>query len=244
MFDVNIRRLVGRHIHLRATSLGRYQYEWPECHDLSSYAGTDKRPYKLSKAAFKLYKSAELHTKPERRKPLAFYVIIIALLALIPLTYKVYQRIHGFIEPESVMVQKTIPQVQQNGLAHLAPLPLPSPGNSNQFDFHPRVPGRPETAPAYDGMVEVVTAPVVIGCASGPGWCRCYATKGYPYPATEQFCRDYLAGKVPTYIRAKHLYPVQTDQSQDSSRISQMVTSNIGRINYFPASKSNEINNQ
>jgi zona occludens toxin len=243
LFDVNVRRLIGRHIHLRATSLGRYQYEWPECNDLSSFSGTDKRPYKLPKRAFSLYKSAEIHTKHDRRKPIAFYVVIAALLFLVPLVYKVYGRIDAVIHPESVMVQKTIPQVQQNGLAHVTPSP-PSPAVSNQFDFHPRQPGRPETAPAYDGMVEVVTAPIVIGCASGPGWCRCYATKGYPYPATEQFCRDYLAGKVLSYLRAKPLYSAQTHQSDDSSRISQMITSNIGRNDYFPASKLNEIKNQ
>jgi zona occludens toxin len=228
LFDVNVRRLVGRHIHLRATSLGRYQYEWPECNDLGSFAGTDKRPYQLSKQAFKLYKSAEIHTKQDHRKPLAYWVFLACLVIAAPLFYVLYQRVQMHVD---VQTTAHVPQEPANAIK-IPPLPsspvpvIPASG-PNSYDFHPRSPGRPETAPAYDGMVEVVTAPVVIGCASGPGWCRCYATKGYPYPATEQFCRDYLAGKIPSYIRAKRLDVAQAQPSHEYQPFSSQLLRNV-----------------
>ena len=45
-----------------------------------SRADAVTRPYTLPKHVFKLYKSAEVHTVQEKRKPLAFYASVLALV--------------------------------------------------------------------------------------------------------------------------------------------------------------------
>ena len=51
LLDGNIRKLVGRHVHIRNTFFGRYLYEWPECGEpdiKSSRQLSASRRYKLS----------------------------------------------------------------------------------------------------------------------------------------------------------------------------------------------------
>ena len=46
LLDSNIRRLVGRHIHIKQTPLGRYLYEWPEVGEPESKASRDRHQHK------------------------------------------------------------------------------------------------------------------------------------------------------------------------------------------------------
>lgn len=74
----NVRALVGRHIHLRATALGNYLYEFPEwCENpqtKSARTSCVRARYRLPKAAFSLYESASLHVKVSKRKPFQLFV--------------------------------------------------------------------------------------------------------------------------------------------------------------------------
>lgn len=102
LLDSNVRALCGKHIALRATPLGRYKYEWPEVGDIESKTSRDtaaKSRYKLPKHVFKLYKSAEAHTKHSHTLPMAAK----ALLVLIPLAaflmFSSYKTISGKFNP-------------------------------------------------------------------------------------------------------------------------------------------------
>lgn len=75
--DGNVRRLVGKHIHLRPTWAGRYQYEFPECNDSTKNTSSGvKSSYKLNTKVFDLYKSASIHTKQNKKIPAAVYAVI------------------------------------------------------------------------------------------------------------------------------------------------------------------------
>lgn len=102
LFDSNIRRLVNKHIHLRPTWAGRYQYEYPECNDQPKNTTSGiKSKYKLNKKVFSLFKSASLHTKQSKKIPLSFYLIFVALFILAALMYRLNTRYSGHINPET-----------------------------------------------------------------------------------------------------------------------------------------------
>jgi len=79
-FEKKVRLVCGKHIHLRPTWAGRYQYEYPECNDnVKSVGGAVKSKYKLDKKVFSLYKSSSLHTENKRKIPFAVYILLGAI---------------------------------------------------------------------------------------------------------------------------------------------------------------------
>lgn len=93
LLDTNIRSLVSRHIHLKPTWVGRFQYEWPECKDsVQSTTDAIKSTYKLDKNTFSLYKSASIHTKQKRKIPTILYFLIVMLIILVFLSQSIYAR--------------------------------------------------------------------------------------------------------------------------------------------------------
>jgi zona occludens toxin len=94
----NVRALVGRHIHLRATALGNYLYEFPEwCENpqtKSARTSCVRSRYRLPKAGFNLYESASLHVKTDKRKPIQLFIVIAVLLAIPVLGYQFIRSVY------------------------------------------------------------------------------------------------------------------------------------------------------
>lgn len=201
LLEMNIRRLVGRHIHLVASWKGRAQYEWPECHEnTASTAGAVSRPYVLKKSIFTKYKSASVHTKLEKRPPIAIYVIAIAAVLLIWLGNDIYSR-HSAPEPESPKIDQQQPSPTNLNTTVQSVIPAgQTKFQSNSFDFTPRVKSRAETAPAYDGMVKVQSVPFPETCSA---WttetekhCRCLTDQHTPYDMPYSQCVAYARHEV------------------------------------------------
>lgn len=198
LLDVNVRRLVGRHVHLRDTGiLGRYWYEWPECNDALDWQGAvNKRRWSLPKNAFSQYISASKHTKPVRSIPRIFFVVLLCLVLFASLTWYVYGRLASKVEPQPVPVQSA-PVVatggQVEGGSSVAPDVV--------MDFIPRLPGHPETAPAYDHLRKIEVLPVVSGgmCwgRTGVETCRCFVPGGYDAPISADECRKLVSNPLP-----------------------------------------------
>lgn len=94
-----IRDLVGRHVHVRRMfGLQRAMlYEWDHCHNPNSgFRDAVKTFWKYPREVFKLYTSAELHTKPKAVIPKALFLVPIALLIAIVLAYRGFHGIKGF----------------------------------------------------------------------------------------------------------------------------------------------------
>ncbi len=82
LIDRNVTALVGRHLHVRRFGgIGAaIVYEWDHCsRSLLFSKSIAKHTFKYDKEVFKLYKSAELHTKPKTSVPT---LAIVALLAV------------------------------------------------------------------------------------------------------------------------------------------------------------------
>lgn len=134
LVDSNVRALCGKHIALRSTPLGRYKYEWPEVGDIDSRASRDtaaRTRYKLPKHVFKLYKSAEAHTKHKHTLPFAAKALLLVIPLAIFLFYNSYKTISGkFKSPQVAQVEPVRQQPQQTG------------GNIHRADYKPQQPAQ------------------------------------------------------------------------------------------------------
>lgn len=201
LLDPAVRKLVGRHVHLRSHWAGRELIEWPEATDPSSRsergAGVRQR-YTLPKSAFKLYKSASMHVKPKRRIPKLLYVLFGLIAIGGYLAWSIGGKLWGAFDEGGELVEKAGQgaELVQGGAA-----PLTSPAGSaasgvgrsiSLADFEPRLRGRPETAPLYDGVRRVVAVPLVAGCVAIRDRCSCYTEQGSDAGYSVDECRAWL----------------------------------------------------
>lgn len=199
LLDGNIRKLVGRHVDIRNTLLGRYLYEWPECGDPGSKSSRQlsaSRRYKPPKKVFGLYKSATVHLKQRFRLPLAFYVLfaVIAIGAFIG--YRMYDRFKQVTSQASPFD----PAKSAPGAPGAPGLPFAAPGTPRltpqQYveGYQPRLQQLAHTAPVFDELTRPSRVPVPAGCVSTPTRCQCYTQDATPYPADESLCRQVVKG--------------------------------------------------
>lgn len=85
LLDGAVRKLIGRHIHYRRLFGGsrHIAYEWDNCSEALSYKTATKGIRSFPKSAFKLYKSAELHTKQKFKKPAFLLIPVFCLVAML-----------------------------------------------------------------------------------------------------------------------------------------------------------------
>jgi len=198
LIDPNIRKLVGRHIHIRVTPFGRYLYEWTELGDPESTTSRElaaRSSYKLPKKTFDLYKSAELHTKVSRKIPMYAWLFLITVIGAIGGSWYFYQRMQAKLHPVSEPVTnsgKPVGNMQQP--AHKMTL----------AEYHeerqPRLKELQHTAPVYDGVTKVTDAPWPVGCMTSKGFdratgqdfdrCRCIDQQGNSYATSDSMCRQ------------------------------------------------------
>lgn len=187
LLDANIRKLVGRHIHLRNVwGMSRaLTYEWSEATDPARTRNAQVKPWAYPKDAFKLYKSAQVHTKRGQRPPLIFFGVVLLVLSLPFLGWFVVNKYSS--GPMSSVVAAS-------GL----------PGSSA-----PGVPGQAVPIKVVDGTVELAGAgasayapsqpqpaqlPAISGCYRGSGRCVCLDERGNSAGVDDQFCAEWMAG--------------------------------------------------
>lgn len=203
----NVRALVGRHVHLRDIGVfGRWWYEWPETADncrTGWKAAPVKKRYRLPKHVFTKYKSASLHVKPERSIPPVLFVFLAALLVLGYLAWTAYGSISAKTQgtaPAPAQTPTAGPAAASSGPAsgfdpYTGTLPAPSmpPGVlDDRTAFIPRIPDKPETAPAYDHLRQVVNMPLVTGAVCFRGRCKCVTQQGTDVGLSSDQCRAWL----------------------------------------------------
>lgn len=114
LVHVNVKRLWGRHIHLRDTGItGRWWYETNECGSPESCKNWPvKKPFKLPKQVFDRYKSATVHVKPAKTLPPAVLVGGFALVCLVALVWYAISRISGRVSTEETPPPAAAPATQ------------------------------------------------------------------------------------------------------------------------------------
>lgn len=174
LVDRNILQLVGRHLHVRrVSSIGAaVVYEWDHCSRSLLYKNAmTKWPWRYNKEVFKLYKSAELHTKQKRKMPGLVWFFLIAAGGAMWFGPQTYTNITAKTKPPETIAKASpsaIKPLQAASTPASAPIPL-----------------QPQ---------QMASAPVLMGCASatkaGITMCRCYDDKGRTMEAPPGHCED------------------------------------------------------
>ncbi|WP_429154067.1 zonular occludens toxin domain-containing protein [Aeromonas media] len=193
----NVRRLVGRHIHVRRTPLGVYVYEYPECMNSPDTAyknALTKVRWPHPKRSFGVYKSASIHQKVKFRIPKPLIVLICCILGLSYIGTSIFQD-HFIDKPVKVVHPQAEPSPSAPGQVQSTNPSLPAPTFEEEVDireqFVPRVYGEPNTAPAYDHLRQVVSMPVVAACIADADRCLCYTQQMTKVEMTDEQCRQH-----------------------------------------------------
>lgn len=194
--DSHIRELVGQHVHLRDVGLlGRHYYEWPEAADIKTWATAPiKKKWKIPKSSFALYKSASVHIKRTYTVPPAFYVLGFAALFIALVGYylfgSVYKKVAPMTPPPALASAATSPGIAPQSMSAVSPV---VDREQMYVEFSPSVPGRPETAPAFDALRVVKQMPIVVGCIQTVTKCSCLNQQGLDAGLDGLQCRAWLA---------------------------------------------------
>lgn len=201
----NVRKLVGRHIHLRRTALGTYLYEWPEATNPEARGNSTRIRWSHPKESFGLYKSASQHTKVKHRMPAAVYVFGTAVVLLLGgVTYMTHNigTKAGFFG-DTPNAQKPGESSSHSAPSHAqgdtpaAPLhdsSIPAEPMNPVIAFMPRFPDDPASAPAYDGMRQVADYPRVSHCIASRSRCICYSQQHTRIDISDALCRRHAEG--------------------------------------------------
>jgi zona occludens toxin len=186
LIDQNVRRLVGRHQHVRRLfGLKRALiYDWDGCQsDVHRVASASKTMWSYPKDAFKLYKSAELHTKQKQKFPVWVLLPIVALVGGVAVGPQAYASLSGAMTGKGVS-GKSSPSVVA------ASPPVAAAAAS-----------APASAPVLlqgDALpvVDAVEKPVIVlsGCVKSSTKCTCYDTTGAAMPDDPEQCLNHVGG--------------------------------------------------
>jgi zona occludens toxin len=166
--DRHVHALGGRHLHVRrlANLKAAIVYEWDHVSRSLQYSkALTKAPWRYSRRVFKMYRSAEAHTKQPRKLPGLVWFVLAGLAAAAYLGPTTYQRLHDRIsgKPAEVAAKPATPAVSPAALLASAPASVPG----TQVAAAPAAPA--VSAPA---------APVFAGCVASKVRCACYDTAG------------------------------------------------------------------
>lgn len=182
LIHANVRNLVGRHLHVRRvfTFHTRIVYEWDKTTNPQSISSATKSKWAPDKKAYRVYKSAELHTKAGTGVPLVAFLLVLALLGLPAAAWYAFNRgTAATSEPSPSPV--SLP-AQSGPLTEAAP------------DV-PRVkPGPPQFA---DAVAPQGTWPLIIaGCWQQGDDCQCVTREERPRVIrhTPGLCTAIVAG--------------------------------------------------
>nr|WP_315168312.1 zonular occludens toxin domain-containing protein [uncultured Deefgea sp.] len=193
LIDGNVRRLVGRHIHVvrRFGGQSAVVHEWNAVNEQCGKSRKDSQNYVWSypKEFFDYYKSAEKHTH-KRMIPKSIYFLFAAPFLLAILGYFFYGFVQSKINPKGVQPEAT---------AQAMPPGYQS-GNSNRIkklttsewveEQQPRIPGMPHTAPVYDDLAKPQSVPAPQACVQMADKCKCYTDQATPIEVTDDMCKN------------------------------------------------------
>lgn len=217
LLDPAVRALVGRHLHIRR--LGGFGaavvYEWDSCSNALNYrAAFTKTPYKYNRSVFKLYHSADVHTKQTRKVPFVAWVLIGGVAGAAYFWPQVGDVIKGTSRKTAISKPadgvQAVPPVPESGEDGMKVLPfrveeentrgLPSevggtpenrPMTAEEYvaTLVPRVQDYPHTAPRYDGLTQPVRAPYPAACIKTESkGCQCFNQHGVKMAVRQATC--------------------------------------------------------
>lgn len=217
VIDLNLRELVGKHIHIAANKMGGLtRLEWNEValNPTLQSKNALSSSHKIHEEVFQHYKSAEAHTGHEHVKSRWFYVIV-AMLVIAPILFCLvgfmgYRYYQGFKKKANVeQIQETEVKSASDVFAtnnvvnaNLPENMLPTVQQNNDLkpaDFVPTLAERPESKPIYNSVRQVKQFERIAACVKGgKTGCTCYSDQGTPLrEVTKEMCIEYATNGLP-----------------------------------------------
>lgn len=190
LLDANIRKLVGRHLHVRRVwGWSRsIVYEWDHASDPARVAQSTKKTWGFPKKAYGLYKSATEHTGRGQKAPWLLYAALVLPILAVFIGYQVYDSVTSRLKPPAATAAAPAQPGMPAPFAASAPQ-APMVDLTSQVAFVPVDPTQPATAPAYESLRQVQEYPR-LSCISSVSKCRCYTQQATRYEIDDRVCRD------------------------------------------------------
>jgi zona occludens toxin len=194
LVDTNVRRLVGKHFHVKRT-FGMERATVHEFPDLrqepdKSREGSVRHEFKYPPEVFTWYKSAEVHTV-KRSIPARLWFLLLLPIILGALIWATVAWWQGKMESKD----ESVGGVPTSESALPSPTKTPSSAKplttAEYLDQHkPRIDGLPHTAPLYDKVMQVKTAPQPKACVASRRKCTCYTDQVTVIDMSDALCRQ------------------------------------------------------
>jgi len=188
LLDIAVRKLVGRHVHVvrKFGSQTAKLMQWERCvdpHDRAVQRDALVTSFKFNPLHFQWYRSAEIHTV-KRDFPMRKMALLVgsltAVVALMVFAFLTLGRQESTVELDQV------PNAEISS-------PVAQPAVMRYGTWKARIEARPWTAPVYDELAQLVTAPRLTGCmrldwSDGRIECRCSTQQGTVLPLDDAAC--------------------------------------------------------
>lgn len=187
LIDQNVRRLVGRHQHIRRL-FGMQRaviYDWDGCSmDVHRTKSATVTMWAYPKSAYSLYKSSELHTKQRQKIPPWLIVPVLGLALGIAVAPTAFSTMKGVATGKGV--QSSVQPVKEQTPTTPAPS-LKSP-----------VLAASDPAPDLEQSDTSSSKDELSGCVYRPdAGCRCYTTAGKRVQSESDMCTDLAETRKP-----------------------------------------------
>lgn len=200
LIDSNIRRLVGRHLHvMRAFGLHKATvHEWNVLRAEPDKSRVDsiRHDFIYPKSSFDLYKSAEIHTH-KRRVPLRVLVLIVGPFVLAGLGYGVYKIMRPYATGENLAKAPAVASSSPFASSGYSPAAQGRPKAMTEREYvdsmTPRIHGLAYTASAYDDVTKPARAPYPAAAVLVGGKCRAYTSQATRLDMPDETCRSIVA---------------------------------------------------
>lgn len=187
LIDQNVRRLVGRHQHIRRV-LGMQRaiiYDWDGCSvDINRTKTATTSFFNYPKSAYSLYKSSELHTKQRQKIPPWLIVPVLAIIGGVVLA------------PTAIATMKN--SVTGKGVSSAPSLsaPSPRPAAAASSAGVAVLPAGAASVPSavVDPVIDPVELPEFAGCVAVGKKCGCVNDVGKFVLVADQLCRSHIEG--------------------------------------------------
>lgn len=218
VIDLNLRELVGKHIHIAANKVGgltRLEFNEVALNPTKQSNDAVSSIHHIRKEVFEYYQSAEAHTKHSHVKSRWVMVLIVAC-CIAPLIfgfvgwigYKYYQGLKvkaGHTQEANEVQTASQPQAPLTGQINqaltggaMSTMPQQPSNSLKPNDFVPTLAERPESKPIYDNVRQVKQYERIAGCYQGSNGCNCYSDQATTLTEiTETMCRAYIKNGLP-----------------------------------------------
>jgi zona occludens toxin len=208
LLDVNVRRLVGRHLHLKRLwrspmmmlrgQPGRAAvHEWSECVspiNKAAISDAQRSEFFYPKEVFHWYKSAFVHTHG-RRVPMRVLFLWCVPFIIVALGWVFYGRITAILRGDHIKQAAGVELADGRAGGGTAASST-SPVRKLLDFFHdssPRVASMPWTAPKYDKLTVATRVPLPAACVQMGNVCRCYTQDATVLEVDAGMCREIVA---------------------------------------------------